>query len=55
MGVKDPMAQWKEQDEDVLTYALFPQVATEYFKYRQAQKTTVDPSVADTKTGAYPV
>ena len=25
------MAQWKEQDEDVLSYALFPQVATEYF------------------------
>ena len=49
------MAQWKEQDEDVLTYALFPQVATEFFKYREAQKTKVDPSVADTKNGAYPV
>jgi oxaloacetate decarboxylase (Na+ extruding) subunit alpha len=38
-----------------LSYALFPQVATEFFKYRQAQKTKVDPNVADTKTGAYPV
>jgi oxaloacetate decarboxylase alpha subunit len=47
--------QWSQQDEDVLTYALFPQVATDYFKYRQAQQTKVDPTVADTKNGAYPV
>ena len=53
--IEAEMAQWKEQDEDVLSYALFPQVATEFFKYRQAQKTKVDPNVADTKTGAYPV
>lgn len=49
------MAQWKEQDEDVLSYALFPQVATEFFKYREAQKTKVDAKVADTENGAYPV
>ena len=53
--IEAEMAQWKEQDEDILSYALFPQVATEFFKYRQAQKTKVDPSVADTKNGAYPV
>ncbi len=53
--IEAEMAQWKEQDEDVLSYALFPQVATEFFKYRQAQKTQVDPTVADTETGAYPV
>jgi oxaloacetate decarboxylase alpha subunit len=49
------MAQWKEQDEDVLSYALFPQVATEFFKYREAQKNKVDVKVADTENGAYPV
>ena len=49
------MAQYKEQDEDVLSYALFPQVATDFFKYREAQKTKMDASVADTKNGAYPV
>ena len=49
------MAQWSEQDEDVLTYALFPQVATDFFKYREAQKTKVDPTVADKENGAYPV
>ncbi|MBE5948136.1 MAG: oxaloacetate decarboxylase subunit alpha [Lachnospiraceae bacterium] len=47
--------QWKEQDEDVLSYALFPQVATEFFKYRAAQKTKVDAAVADTENKAYPV
>ncbi len=49
------MAQWSQQDEDVLSYALFPQVATEFFKYREAQQTKVDATVADTKNGAYPV
>ena len=48
-------AQYIQQDEDVLTYALFPQVATEFFKYREAQQTKVDPAAADTKNKAYPV
>ena len=51
--IEAEMSQWKEQDEDVLSYALFPQVATEFFKYREAQKTKVDPAAADTKNGAY--
>ena len=48
-------AQYKQQDEDVLSYALFPQVAMDFFKYREAQQTKVDSAVADTKNGAYPV
>ena len=53
--IEAEMIQWKEQDEDVLSYALFPQVATEFFKYRAAQKTKVDLNMADTENGAYPV
>ncbi len=49
------VAPWKQQEEDVLSYALFPQVATEFFKYRAAQQTKVDPVKADTESGAYPV
>ena len=49
------VAPYKEQDEDVLSYALFPQVAMDFFKYRQAQQTKVDETAADTKNGAYPV
>ena len=47
--------QWIQQDEDVLTYALFPQVATDFFKYREAQQTKIDVDMADTKSGSYPV
>jgi oxaloacetate decarboxylase alpha subunit len=49
------MAEYKQQDEDVLSYALFPKVATEFFEYRQAQQTKVDPAIADKENGAYPV
>ena len=53
--IEKEMAQYKQQDEDVLSYALFPQVATEFFKYREAQQQKVDASVADTESKAYPV
>ena len=49
------MAQYKQQDEDVLSYALFPQVAMEFFKYREAQQNKIDGAVADTENKAYPV
>ena len=48
-------AQWNQQDEDVLSYALFPAVAKEFFLYREAQQTKVDPAVADKANKAYPV
>ena len=53
--LKGEMAQWSQQDEDVLSYALFPQVAIDFFKYREAQQTGVDQTVADTENGSYPV
>ena len=53
--IEAEMSQWKEQDEDVLTYALFPKVAVDFFKYRAAQKTKVDPTMADESSKAYPV
>jgi len=53
--LRGEMAQWSEQEEDVLSYALFPQVATDFFKYRQAQEKKVDPTVADNANKAYPV
>ena len=53
--LESEMKEWKQQDEDVLSYALFPQVAVDFFKYRQAQQEKVDMTQADTKNGAYPV
>ena len=54
-SLEKEIAPYKEQDEDVLTYALFPQVAMDIFKYREAQKTGIDAKQADTEDGAYPV
>ncbi len=33
---EEEVGPWKQQEEDVLSYALFPQVALDFFKYRQA-------------------
>lgn len=46
---------YKEQDEDVLSYALFPQVAKDFFQYREAQKTKIDAKEVDFENKAYPV
>jgi len=47
------MAEYKEQPEDVLSYALFPPVAVDFFKFRQAQKYKADPTLAS--NGNYPL
>lgn len=47
--------QYKIQDEDVLTYAMFPQVAKEFFEYREAQLTKIDPHLMDKENKVYPV
>ncbi|MBQ6091834.1 MAG: oxaloacetate decarboxylase subunit alpha [Lachnospiraceae bacterium] len=52
---REECKEWIEQEEDVLSYALFPQVALDFFKYRQAQKTGVDVNAADSANKAYPV
>lgn len=53
--LESEMKEWKQQDEDILTYALFPQVAIDFFKYRQAQQEKVDMTKADSANGTYPV
>ena len=52
---EEKIAAYKQQDEDVLTYALFPSVAMDYFKYRDAQQTGIDQAAGDSKNKAYPV
>ena len=42
-----------EKEEDVLSYAVFEQVAENFFKWREAQKKNVDRDMA--KSGVYPV
>ena len=52
---KEVVKRYKQQDEDILSYALLPQVAEEFFKYREAQQTKVNKNSADSANGAYPV
>ena len=47
--------EWTKQPEDVLSYALFPQVAKDFFEYRDAQKSGVALSAADKASKSYPV
>ena len=52
--LKEEVGEYAEQEEDVLTYALFAQVAIDYFKRRAALRDKVDPDAIDTKNKAYP-
>ena len=49
------IAKFNEQDEDVLSYALFPQVATKFFEARQAKKLKADPTQYNKQDGTMPV
>lgn len=52
---RSEIAEYIEQDEDVLSYALFGQVATKYFEYRQGQKYKIDPELADRENKIHPM
>ncbi len=49
------IANYIEQDEDVLTYALFDQVALKFFEYRKAQKYKLDGTSSNAATGVHSV
>ena len=52
---KQEIAGYLEQEEDVLSYAVFGQVALNFFKWRMAQKKGVDKNLAENFDGVYPV
>ena len=47
--------QYMEQDEDVLSYALFEQVALKFFEYRKQQKYGIDATAADAANGIHSI
>ncbi|NLE24880.1 MAG: oxaloacetate decarboxylase subunit alpha [Clostridiaceae bacterium] len=53
--IREEAAQYIEQDEDVLTYAMFPQVAAKFFEYRKAQKYKIDPDMVDYENRVHPM
>ena len=48
-------AEWVEQEEDVLSYAQFPKVATDFFKKRRNKKYGIDGKHADAAANVHPV
>ncbi|MDY4677179.1 MAG: oxaloacetate decarboxylase subunit alpha [Candidatus Borkfalkiaceae bacterium] len=52
---KSEMTEYYTQEEDVLSYALFNEVAINFFKYRLAKNKGVDKDLADNKNKVYPV
>jgi len=46
-SIRAQVGEFIEQDEDVLSYALFEQVAVKFFEYRRAQKYKIDADLAD--------
>lgn len=54
-SLREDIKEYIEQDEDILSYALFPQVALDYFKYRQAGKYKIDTNLVNGEFKTYPV
>ncbi len=54
-SVKNEMKEYYEQEEDVLSYALFPQVAVKFFKDRAARKYGIDSNLVNNEDKTYPV
>ncbi len=53
--LREKVAYYATQDEDVLSYALFEQVATKFFAARKDAEVGIDGSVGDRAAGVYPV
>ena len=55
MDFKNEIKEYIEQEEDVLTYALFPQLALAFFQQRQAKRYGIDNNLLDKENKTYPV
>ncbi|MGB9779398.1 oxaloacetate decarboxylase subunit alpha [Caldanaerobacter sp.] len=51
---KEEIKEYYEQEEDVLTYVLFPQVAKKFFEYRRAKKYYIDSTLLNSEFMIYP-
>ncbi|WP_424960103.1 oxaloacetate decarboxylase subunit alpha [Ihubacter sp. mB4P-1] len=54
-SLREEVKLYSQKDEDVLSYALFPKVAVDFFKNRDAKANKIDPGVYDLANKAYPV
>ncbi|MDO4552570.1 MAG: oxaloacetate decarboxylase subunit alpha [Bacillota bacterium] len=54
-AIRQEVAEWVEQDEDVLTRAMFPKPSIDFFRYRNAQRNLIDHGLLDEENMVYPV
>ena len=54
-SLRKEMNEYFEQDEDVLSYALLPQVAKKFFEFRRAGKYGIDPNLVNMNDKTHPV
>ena len=52
-ALREKIKPYIEQDEDVLSYALFEQVALKFFEYRKAKKYGIDADNSDASSGIH--
>lgn len=52
---REEIKEYIEQEEDILSYALFPQIALQFFKQRQASRYKIDHELVDEENMVYPV
>ncbi len=51
---RETVKPYMEQEEDVLTYALFPQIAPQFFEYRRSYKYGIDSGMLDKENMIHP-
>ncbi|MFO7611652.1 MAG: oxaloacetate decarboxylase subunit alpha [Clostridia bacterium] len=54
-ALREEMKEYLEQEEDVLSYALFPKVALDFFKQRRAEKYGIDKDMVDMENAVHPI
>ncbi len=52
---REQIKEYYQQEEDILSYALFPDVAVKFFQLRQAGKLGIDATMFDAKAKVHPV
>ena len=53
--LREEIKEYIEQEEDVLSYALFDKVAIKFFENRKMAKYNMDPNLANTEEKTHPV
>ncbi|MEE0264293.1 MAG: oxaloacetate decarboxylase subunit alpha, partial [Acutalibacteraceae bacterium] len=53
--LRDECKEWADQEEDVLTYAMFPKVAVDFFKKRRQKEQGINGALVDMDNKVHPV